>query len=371
MGFFGVLKPLMGEQQNVISSEQFEVQRLDINLWILPTLFGGTTLLCDVGIRINSITDVSCFDVSLPFRLATNQIIDLKDVISDQSTASLVFGTDIRDDPDSDYYILKGLTGRPLGSPVSKTLTVVRVTPQIAMAPGELGYFRFRTEIGSAARLMAWRRSMLGRTQSILIDVRVSDLREAAFVPNTLQAEQRMQDIMTLNCLVIASAKLRSIRFNPELRYVRILEGSLWERYMSRALDLTRREKYVVYFWRSQQAVRPGNEFRGFLELANARDYVSVAWLTAWVIILVLLVADGHLFVSSPWGRLIVNGKHSFADAWHSYKILAAGVTGLVGIFAIVTLAFRASGRVPGWYRRTRGLLKKLSVWIYHKRGEY
>lgn len=371
MGFFGVLKPLVGEQQNVISSEEFEVERLDINLWILPAIFGGRTLLCDIGVRVRAITGVSCFDVSLPFRLATNLIIDLKSAISDQDTGSLVFGIDVKDDPNSEYYMLKALTGKPLDSPVSKTLTVVRITPMIAMEPGERSYFRFRTEIGSAGRLMAWRRSMLGRTQSILIDARVSDLREAAFVPSELQAEQRMQDILALNCLVIAAAKLRSIRFHPELRYVRILEGSLWERYMGRALDLTRREKYVVYFWRSQQPVTRGNEFRGFLELANARDSVSTAWLTAWFTIIVLLVAIGHQFASSPWGHLFVSGKNSFADAWHSYKIVAAGLTGLAGIFAIISFSLAASGRVPGWYRLVRRLFRKFSLWIYHKRGEY
>lgn len=368
MGFFGVLQPLTGETNNVLSQEEFSIEQLDINIWVLPKVFGGSSLYCDLGIRVHAKTAVSCFDVCVPF-VPSGPAVDLEPSLSNKRIASLVFGEDVRSNLNSDYHIRRGARVVPVDHPSSKTLTVVRLLPATQMAAGQKAYFRMRFELANPGGLLTWRGGGVAKRRDVLLDIRVSDFREAAFVPNELLAEQRIRPIERVNALVIAPARFRDVRRHPQLRYVRVLEGVAWEPYMERALDFTRRGKYIVYFWRSPGVVDNGTEFRGFLELSSGLAVWRAIWPAALAIIVVLFIGQGAAFWKSPWGDLLTAIGKGASSLWRSYTVIATGLTGLAGFFAIVVVTTILTGATPRWLRRLRLVLKKMSDLIYRARA--
>ena len=80
------------------ASAQFIVQKLDLNLWVLPGVFGRQVLLCDVGIRIEVLEDIDPnqvieLDLALPFVADTESLVDLVPIIRDNHELfDLIFG---------------------------------------------------------------------------------------------------------------------------------------------------------------------------------------------------------------------------------------------------------------------------------------
>lgn len=358
MGTFAVLVPMSGDYNNRPLESQFTVERLDINLWILPSLLARFTLICDVGVLATAGPGgLEAFDVSLPFRIEENSARDLAPILHNKpGTASLLFGEDVSLNTSLDYHKLKSvrLTSTPESASTSSTIHVI---PNSIATAGTQIYVRFRVDIAHAERAIAWRRP---KRRGCIVDLRVSDLREIAFVPDDLRQEQRIVNIPKLNCIVVAPAYLRSVRAHPEMHAVRILEGRVWEDYLRRALDLFRRDKYVVHFWRQQ----PRGQFRGFLELSRSGERISTALVTAVLSALLVWFGVGWgALADSPIGELVSWISASAAGIWEQYRLAVVGLTGSM-VAALVWTVF-AGRKVPTWLRWSWSKLKKMDAWIY------
>ena len=90
MSFFAIVK--------TGASAQFLVQKLDINLWVLPGIFGRQVLLCDVGLRLKLLETITPervaeFDLTLPFAADSQGLVDLVPIIREhEELFDLIFG---------------------------------------------------------------------------------------------------------------------------------------------------------------------------------------------------------------------------------------------------------------------------------------
>lgn len=152
-----------------------------------------------------------------------------------------------------------------------------------------------RFAVDSLGRAWTWRRSLLVR-RNATVDLRVCDLRETQTLPDGNNYEQQVVAINQLNCFVITPASFRTSRASPQTRYVRLLEGHVWESYLRRATDLRRSAKLVINYWRSEGEVNTLNEFRAFLDLRREGWTELLAMFT----LALMAVLAGVALLSAP-----------------------------------------------------------------------
>jgi uncharacterized integral membrane protein len=128
----------------------------------------------------------------------------------------------------------------------------------------------------------------LGRRDGITIDIRVADWREAWTVQDAVALTKQIVPFKGMDFFVIvptrmALARLTLSEASPPPRYVRLLEGAVWEPYLGRATDLRRSQKHVIYRWTAEEAEEDGTSppekdgvsadkpFRGFLRFERGR----------------------------------------------------------------------------------------------------
>jgi hypothetical protein len=317
MGFFAVVTPQDGPAHNRPIDEQFEVLKLDINVWCLPGLGGRFLLLCDVGVRIRATTDVTHVDIAIPFRTQPDGLIDLSDRLADPSTASLVFGEPVVGDNNhpldsaSDYAVRAPIsthTSELLGALSNDTFSLWRLYFVNHLEAGQERYFRIRVRPTDFGRVFTWRRVGLRRVGA-LVDVHVDDPREVALVPSGSRYEELIVPARSLGVYIIVIASMRTRKASPELRYQRLLEARKWERYLDRATDLRRRERFLIHCWRVRRKADSSREFRGFLELGRRTE--TLGWpslLAVSVLTTVLMLASD---ANAQW-------RESRLDRWLS-----------------------------------------------------
>jgi hypothetical protein len=370
VGFFAVLAE-EGDQP------KFEVKKLDINVWCLQGLFGRTTILCDVGIRVRPEASLARLAVGIPFGTTSESLFDLTSTLRDSaSTTSLVFGrpctperrgnrTIVSDDGVSEMAmasIERAKTERDEGrSNGNFSLWHLAVAGGL---PTDIdSYVRVRFAVDSLGRAWTWRRSMLVR-RNATVDLRVCDLRETQTVPDGNDYEQRLVPIEQLNCFVIVPSSFRPSRSSPATRYVRLLEGRLWERYLHRATDLRRSGKLGITYWRPDGPIKADNEFRAFMDLRRegwTEVLATFALALAAVLTGIALLVDPKTLSHSPL-ITFVNG------AWGLTGIkLSVGVGVVLTVGSRLPLAFKA-GRQRVWQIRRR--LRRLEQDLYRLRGK-
>ena len=108
--------------------------------------------------------------------------------------------------------------------------------------------------------------------------------------------EARLIPIKQLNCFVILPGFFRTARLSPATRYVRLLEGRRWERYLGRATGLFGASKLVITYWRPDYEVSPQKEFRAFLDLRREGWTDRLATFS----LALTAVLDGTALMSNP-----------------------------------------------------------------------
>lgn len=291
----------------------FDVERLDINQWILPGVFGRQVILCDIGLRLRlaqPVTDQKRlkFDLGLPFTAREQEgLRDLVPVMQDKADlCSLIFG-DIKaipHSPSDGVYVVNDdgqqmqlercdteashsdpsvkVSGRPF------TLWTV-VAQAVDIPAGTSVYLRFRFRVKRAGSTWAWQSGGRRRSHAIS-DMRVSELRDKPEFDGTGPDFTRTRDIERVNGFVITPARLKAGRTSPEPKYVRILEGGLWDSYLNRRLSRSD-EPFVATYW-TRESVNRDKPFRAFLEVERRRPTAArwAAITMAFVVVALLLL---------------------------------------------------------------------------------
>lgn len=365
MGFFAVVKPLHSADLNDPLPQEFAVEKLDVNVWCLPRFFGRFLIFCDIGVRLRADTAVTALSIGIPFQTTSGALSDLYGPLGSPETAALVFGEPVVGennaalDRDSDFATRQRISiegSRLLRSLSSSAFSLWHVAFDHSQQPGSTHYYRMRFRVKDFGRTWTWRRTYFRRVGA-LVDLHFCDPRDAALVPQgtRYETEERLiAPIGQLNAFVIVLASMRMRKTSPELRYLRLLEGRRWERYLGRATDLRRRQKFLVHYWRAQ-SVRVGDEFRAFLELGRNTEslgwpaMVTVAALAAFGVVLV----DSRIRVhESPLGRLVRAVAPPLEHFFFSFTGGGLTLVALLTIFVLFSETFEFAAPIRRWVLR-------------------
>jgi len=326
MSFFAIVK--------TGASAQFLVQKLDINLWVLPGIFGRQVLLCDVGLRLKLLETINPervaeFDLTLPFAADSRGLVDLVPIIREhEELFDLIFGNTGHkpfasqgawyfNDGNGDMRFTTTENERCRERMVSRDqdLSIWRITARRQNCEADTSlYLRFRFRVRRAGRAWSWQTTLRHHSHAIS-DIRVNELRERPdLASDAPDFRNDAMPIARVNSFVIAPARFKAGRVSPLPEYVRILESHAWQPYLRRSLGLGN-EAFLITYWSMADvtAVRP---FRAFIEVERRRPTAIRAAMISTIVILVgllLLQSTASLsrsFISAAayWAWAIASG---------------------------------------------------------------
>lgn len=362
MGFLGIVRSPNGPL--------FEVPELHINLWVLPGLLGRHVVYLDVGIhlRADPETPLESFGIVLPAG-TTNEVTDLAEVFRHKDAAQLIFGE--RVDVMAEQLQFVGGENVPILH-ISSSSTCKdsrRSSPRfsrwdvrLASPLSTKGYIRLRFRVRTRGHMLLMRGyGMLA--SRILADLRVTDPRESATVPDGSLYEQTLVTIETLYCYVMLPTRFHSPSASPEMHYIRILEGSTWEPYLGRATYLLRQGKLTVYCWYHLEPVTIDRPFRAFLDVKrDTRILLPYSFLLTIIAIVltILLVLDPSLVQHSR-----ASGMLNFVGRAIQPLLVALGATTIMGA---LTAAFRRRAALKSTSNRAARALLVVESSLYRLR---
>lgn len=353
-------------------SVPWTAERLDINLWALPTLLGQQTYYCDLGIcavlgREPSASQELSFDLRLPFATDFAEVQDLIPLMrNDDALLSLVFGTgDLHARSDQNGRWIKDEPNK--GDLLLVSLDIAKCVPARSSHPdhsqwsihsadlegvpnGARIYMRLRFVTHSPRRLWEWQKS--GRWNSHAIcDLRVNDFRQSG----TDVDFAKLARFERVNAFVIASANYKAGRISPAPKYVRILEPSVWGPYLRRPLSRSR-EMFIITYWRradDADAVDQDHPFRAFLELDRRRPTAAKSTAIGVAVLTVIAVSlqTPAALLASIAGQVVQN----------FYAYIAGALT-IPVVFSVAQWLFRRLSRA------NFDAAKKALAWLEKKR---
>lgn len=363
MGFFAVASS--------DGNEAPVVNRCHLNIWTLGGLLGYRVCYLDVGLQLTAGEEpLRTFRLGLPVCTPPEVGLALESLsrrMEDPTVAGLIFAREdpvhngeitLRDGPvpllDIDRSRCE-MAERPRAKHFS--LWTLRLTNDLPA--GDSGYLRVRFHVHGGGRMWIWQRSLLARNRAI-VDCRVNDEREALAVVDGSEFTGRMLPLEDLNVFVIAPAAFTPSVTTPEPRYVRPLEGRIWEEYLGRRTDLGRDEKFLIYHWHNNRPTTRQDPFRAFLQLERRRSLLP-SWSDLMPVLLALLLAIVLLDVSF----------RDFGWAADVGGFLAGGfplVAGLGGLLALFMFFAHTRDRLREFVTWLRSVGRRLDKYVYSMR---
>lgn len=377
MGSFGVFRRT--------GAAKFYLDRIDLNVWVLPSIFKRELFCVDMGLRLTLREDAGsghpiCFRIGLPFSV-TDKAEKVKDLVpslvNDRELCALVFGaSDISVETKhnegwrSGTWIEDGETVDAAGRTVPDRMLFVPLEAEKCseVARSQTGeysvwelsagdreaesgasvYLRFRFLTRQPGRVWNWQRSLSSSAHAIS-DLRVSEFRERPMLDNSPNFSTDVLDAGRVNGFVITSSALKAGRVSPQPKYVRVLENSSWERYLNRHLG-RRGERFLITYWSSAD-VTQGSPFRAFLEVERRRPTAvrAVAMATALLIAAYVVLQPLYWLKASLVGELV----------GASWRLLWPAVSAL-GLFGMVRILWGQALKAPDRWDRVRRLFERL-----------
>lgn len=321
-------------------SVKFDVERVDLNIWVLPALFWRHIYMCDIGVccrLLESPNDQSMnFELRAPFASDNSTPIDLTPMMrDDENLCGLIFGNSdlkrIRDGLGTwinDDYGRLLLTDIQSFERMSRTGThshctswVVSTEP-MSLDAGTRLYLRFRITTRTPKNL--WIRQFgAGRNPYAVCDIRVNEFREKK--KNDYIDFSKVIEPHRINGFLILSARYKSGRISPSPKYIRVLEAESWTKYLGRRLTRGS-DLFLIIYWKDSRAT-PSHPYRAFAELEYRRR--SGALLINVAIVFLLL------------GILLIQPLDSISQS--SVGILTKHITSywFIGASALLAVVFR------------------------------
>jgi len=324
-----------------------------INLWALPGLL-RPHFYCDVGLkfRVHGGRPIQQLRVLLPFGTSPDGFSDLSPAMRHPDVSRLVFGEPVSVSENAvlsyrDQRLqLLAVSGRSSPVTAGSGRTIESLWTLDLAQPATTGttyYVRFRFLMTDLGATWLWQRGLVFKRIGSKVDFRVSDVRETS---TTLGSnESSILPIEDLYLFVIAPWSLQARSISPALRYMRVLEGTAWIRYLETAIRPRSSTRLVVYYWRmrsgavqlnlspgveiasSDASVNPQNPFRAFLGLS--REYGPTVLVNQFAILVLVII--GVSVAASATADL------GAALGWLSRTVPASwpGIIALLGIVGL------------------------------------
>jgi len=379
MGFFAVVR----EQD-----QPFEVELCHLNLWSLSGLF-RRAFFWDVGLQLKADDNksLSKFSLALPFSTESGGMKDLSDSLKSPEVSELIFGTSVSISGSEIRYTKEDGTFDLVLGQISETdsdrekkrsgttFSYWNLTLAEPIPVGERRYIRIRFEVYNLGRTWIWKPFKRGA----IIDLRVADLRETISLQPWNDLKSRIIPIADLYLFVVAPSWLQHASSSPSLKYMRLLEGRVWENYLGRKTDFFRLEKMVIYYWRKGSVKVPEDSrevsgfkkkiqtdiispFRAFLDL----DKTNVISAAGNVVLTVLAVFFATLVAG-------IYGSHpkdlvTFSDTVRGYvraHYLPLSVFSLIALVKQINDKYRFYSGVIPWVIKTTYRFEKVLYRIW------
>lgn len=296
-----------------------EVERVDLNVWVLPSLFRRQVYYCDIGVCFSLKSDAAAqpveFELRVPFLPDDGNVTDLVPRMRDnEGLCALVFGnSDLKRTRDAVGTWVSDDTGPLLltdlpsaerrNAPSADTLAASWVvsTGPVTLSTGTRLYVRLRVTTHEPNRLWTWQRR--GRWNShALCDLRVNEFREKGRSDFPVDFS-KVITLPRVNGFLISSAQYKAGRVNPTPKYVRVLESDSWADYLSRRLSRGH-ERFVITYWKDTD-VSPAHPYRAFVEMERRRPTATRTIIVATCLLLLAILASQPLSIlgQSPLGQ--------------------------------------------------------------------
>lgn len=343
---------------------KFKTDRIDLNIWALPSVVSRGLFLVDFGVRLTLEENAGsgrpvAFRVGLPFAVLdkSEKVRDLVPaLVNDNAMCALVFGAsdlsiEVKQNEGwkSGTWLEDGETTDSAGNTVSDRMLFVRLEQdkcsevertqdgryslwEISAGDREVHsgtsiYLRFRFATRRPGRIWDWQGGVRSNAHAIS-DLRVSEFRERPLLQNPPNYSTDVLDADRVNGFVILPSSLKAGRVSPQPKYVRVLENGSWEKYLGRRLGRTG-EHFLITYW-TKEGVTQGSPFRSFLEVERRRP-TAVRAVT--IATLVLIVAMG---LTQPWWLLRESsGGRVVRDAWGLILPVVSGLT-ILGVLRAI-----------------------------------
>ncbi|HZU98893.1 MAG TPA: hypothetical protein VFF73_19455, partial [Planctomycetota bacterium] len=239
---------------------------LHLNLWCLPAWPLGIRRIFffDIGLRLRvENAPVTSFQLALPFGTdgdPKKSIRDLAPALQSKEVAQLIFNREVEVSAGVQTTLsVKGKTvdlklflreidvsGCTLDKDRSAevfSVWTIKLKEPLAPTAGDDAYIRLRFAPVEMGRRWLWK-SRFAR-EGARLDLRVGDIRESEPVPQWAPLHKRCIVPEAVRFFLIVPSWMRNRMANPAPYYIRLLEGSRWEKY-TRRRNL-QREALVVH----------------------------------------------------------------------------------------------------------------------------
>lgn len=295
-------------------ADDFSVIECHLNVWSLAGLFKRRMFCLDVGLRLRAgKTEVFSIDIAVPMGTYGKEAHGLRDLHSqllDTNIDKLIFGRNVEVVGDRPRLKYESSTLGPtelelikLDVPNCKrneeysghafSYWSIHFTSPLRNDPDS--YLRMRFKVQNLGRTWIWKKSGLAKNGA-LMDLRITDLRESYDDTGWTPSADMLVPIESLNLFAIVPSSLQLRAVSPPYYYMRLFEGRVWEKYLNRAVDRRRKEKLVIYQWRSpkDESISPANPFHAFIDLSEEFGLIRLGnhFRTALVILLFIFTAS-------------------------------------------------------------------------------
>ena len=333
-------------------SASIDVERVDLNIWVLPSLFRRHVYLCDIGVCCKPTEDVKDrsvkFELRIPFLPDNDKLTDLVPRMREnEALCSLVFGSSdlhmkrndsgtwVNDDGGSllltDIYESRY---QEVDKPEIRSRSWTVSTGPMTLKAGTRLYLRVRTTTHDPNRMWTWRTGA-HRNSYALCDLRFNEFREKG--DDDLPVDfSKVMNPSRVNGFLITSAQYREVRTSPVPEYIRVLEGDSWIKYLDRRLSRGR-ESFLITYWKDV-GISPAHPYRAFIEVERRIPTTTRAVVVATCVLLIaiFLIQPTATLAQSPAGVAlrqlkslwpIFAGGFSLGVMWKIVKIVNAYIT--------------------------------------------
>ena len=352
-------------------SAPIDIERVDLNVWVLPSLFRRQVYYCDIGVccKMQQTTQVKPVKLELrvPFLPDDDDVEDLVPRMRDNDgLCSLIFGnsnlnmnrnklgTWVSDD-NGPLLLTDLFSAQRKKAPSADTRAAswILSTEPVTLSAETRLYVRIRVTTHEPNRLWAWQRG--GRWNShALCDLRINEFREKGKSDFPIDFS-KVITLPRVNGFVISSARYKAGRVNPIPRYIRVLENDSWAEYLDRRLSRGR-ELFLITYWKDVD-VSPEHPYRAFMEMERRRPTATRTIIITTLLLLLAILAGQPIanVTQSPLGR--------FAGHLWGLGALAVGAVSL-GVFWSIS-KFTLSQINSGNFNKARRLLKRIEQHWY------
>lgn len=255
----------MGSFAIVPDKQDFDIYRLHINLWCMPRVVSDC-FYCEVGLHIApKAREQLSLLVLLPFTADDDKVfVDLIEQVKSEPIRHLIFGGAVNshenavlyDDKPAWFSPCRLTTKKPECNDPAEGFSVWKVEVQLPpqFQPGDSVYCRFRIVVRNLHSTFQWHGGGFARSpRRACLDARINDLRNVRN-EKSLRAYDSALPLRECRFFVILPESLTSQAVFPPLHYVRLFEGSIWDKYLSTATSLTGRKRFLIYQWKCGDA---------------------------------------------------------------------------------------------------------------------